>query len=80
MATVCFSYPYLTVAFVLVFLMILILDIIMNSGVRQTKKLDNLMKSKVVHHITNTMEGVVTIRWFHKENFFKKRFVSVGPD
>ena len=46
----------------------------MNSGILEAKKLDNIMKSPVIHHISSSMAGVVVIRGFGKEEVFKERF------
>ena len=46
----------------------------MNSGILEAKKLDNIMKSPVIHHISSSMAGVVVIRGFGKEEGFKERF------
>ena len=53
-----------------------LLDFTMNSGVLESKKLDNIMKSAVIHHISSSMSGVNIIRGYSKEDVFKKRFVS----
>ena len=46
----------------------------MNSGVQETKKLDNQLKAPVRHHISSSVSGIVTIRSFRKQEVFKKRF------
>merc|ERR1719237_661266 len=52
----------------------IVLDFTMNSGILEAKKLDNIMKSPVIHHISSSMAGVVVIRGFGKEEVFKERF------
>ena len=71
--TVCFLYPYFTFAFIVILALTVLLDMIMNTGVHQTKKLDNQMKAPVLHHISSSMAGIVTIRGFRKQEVFKRR-------
>ena len=71
---VCFLYPIFMIGFAVIFILFLFLDYTMNSGILETKKLDNMMKSPVIHHITSTMAGVTIIRGFGKEEVFKARF------
>jgi len=71
---VCFLYPYFAIGFFFIAIAFIILDLMMNSGVLEAKKLDNLMKSPVIHHISSSMTGVNIIRGFAKEDVFKRRF------
>ena len=68
---VCFLYPYFTIAFIIIFALVLLLDTAMNTGVYQCKKLDNQLKAHVLHHIH--MAGLVSIRGFGKQTVFRKR-------
>ena len=70
---VCVLYPYFAIGFVVIAFLFTTLDLLMNKGVLESKKLDNLMKSPVIHHITSSMSGVNVIRGFKKEDVFKKR-------
>jgi len=70
----CVIFPYFLVGFVIIFLLFLLLDFTMNSGILEAKKLDNMLKSPVIHHITSSMSGVTIIRGFGKEEVFKARF------
>ena len=54
--------------------MVVALDYTLTSGVKETKRLDNQLKAPVVHHITSSMAGIVTIRGFSKEYVFKERY------
>ena len=74
---VCVLYPYFTVGFVVIAILFVLLDMTMNKGVLESKKLDNLMKSPVIHHISSCMSGVNIIRGFGKEDVFKRRFVHL---
>merc|ERR1719430_1514213 len=71
---VCVLYPYFAIGFFFVAISFIIIDLMMNSGVLESKKLDNLMKSPVIHHITSSMAGGNIIRGFAKEEVFKQRF------
>ena len=71
---VCVLYPYFAIGFLFIVAFCILLDVVMNKGVLETKQLDNLMKSPVIHHITSSMAGVNIIRGFKKEEVFKKRY------
>ena len=73
MAIVCFFYPYFAVGFVFLLGLLVLVDMTMNSGVQETKKLDNQLKAPVLHHISSSVAGIVTIRGFRKQEVFKKR-------
>ena len=70
---VCFLYPYFTIAFIIIFGLVLLVDTTMNSGVYQCKKLDNQLKAPVLHQLSSSMAGLVIIRGFGKQTVFKKR-------
>ena len=74
---VCVLYPYFAIGFFFVAVSFVMIDLMMNSGVLESKKLDNLMKSPVIHHITSSMAGVNIIRGFAKEEVFEQRFVYI---
>ena len=69
----CVLYPYFLIGFVVIAVLFILLDLTMNSGVLESKKIDNLMKSPVIHHISSSMAGVMIIRGFGKEDVFKAR-------
>jgi len=71
---VCVLFPYFIIGFTVIIGAFFLLDLTMNSGVLEAKKLDNLMKSPVIHHISSSMAGVMIIRGFGKEGVFKSRF------
>ena len=70
---ICFLYPYFTIAFIIIFGLVLLLDTVMNTGVYQCKKLDNQLKAPVLHHISSSLAGLVIIRGFGRQTVFKKR-------
>ena len=71
---VCFLYPWFTIAFIIIFGLVILLDTAMNSGVYHCKRLDNQLKAPVLHHISSSMAGLVIIRGFAKQTVFKKRW------
>ena len=71
---VCVLYPYFAIGFLVVALLVALLDMTMNGGVRESKKLDNQMKAPVIHHISSSMAGVNIIRGYSMEEVFKARF------
>ena len=74
---VCVLYPYFAVGFFFIAIGFGFMDQMMTRGVLESKKLDNLMKSPVLHHISSTMAGVTIIRGFGKEDVFKRRSVLI---
>ena len=74
MLLTCFYIPWFTLAFVAIILIVIVIDWTMHHGVKETKRLDNQLKAPVIHHITSSMAGIVTIRAFQKEEVFLQRF------
>jgi ABC transporter transmembrane region. len=50
------------------------LDVWLNVGLRETKKLDNLLKSPVLNHISSTMAGLSVIRTYGRQKIFLERY------
>jgi hypothetical protein len=50
------------------------LDVWLNVGLRETKKLDNLLKSPVLNHMSSTMAGLSVIRTFGRQKVFLERY------
>merc|ERR1719180_62136 len=71
---VCVLFPHFLIGFAVILVAFVLLDFTMNSGILEAKKLDNVMKSPVIHHISSSMAGVGVIRGFGKEEVFKERF------
>jgi len=71
---VCVLFPHFLIGFAVILVAFVLLDFTMNSGILEAKKLDNIMKSPVIHHISSSMAGVGVIRGFGKEEVFKERF------
>ena len=79
MLLTCFYIPWFTVAFLFIVLSVVLIDWTMHHGVKETKRLDNQLKAPVIHHITSSMAGIVTIRAFHKEEVFMERYIIIMP-
>ena len=60
---VCFVFPWFSLPLLAMLAVFVTLDVFMNEGVRQTKKLDNKAKSPVLHHLSSAMAGMSVIRW-----------------
>ena len=75
MLLTCFYIPWFTLAFVAIILIVIVIDWTMHHGVKETKRLDNQLKAPVIHHITSSMAGIVTIRAFQKEEVFMERYI-----
>ena len=76
MVICCFYYPYFTIPCAIILACVFLLDYTMSNGVRETKRLDNEKKAPVIHHITSSMAGIVTIRGFQREKVFLQRLVK----
>ena len=63
MIVVCFVFPWFTLPLIIMLAIFITLDVFMNEGVRQTKKLDNKSKSPVLHHLSSGMAGISIIRY-----------------
>lgn len=50
-----------------------IVDIFLNAGVREFKRLDNTLKSPITQHIGSSISGLSIIRTFDKEKLFINR-------
>ena len=71
---VCVVYPFFLIPFLFIVVLFVSLDIIMNVGILETKKLENQTKSPVLHHLTSSMAGIHVIRGFGKQGVFQRRF------
>ena len=71
---VCFIFPWFTVPLVALLGVFLGLDMLINNGVREIKKVENQAKSPVLHHLTSAMAGVSIIRGFRMQGEFQGRF------
>lgn len=71
---VCVLYPYFTIPFLIFLTIIIIFDLILNRGIAETKRLDNQLKAPVIHHITTSVDGLMIIRGFRRQEMFLKKF------
>ncbi|XP_037092830.1 multidrug resistance-associated protein 5-like [Pollicipes pollicipes] len=68
------SFPEYIVLVIVVLALYFFLGRGLISGIRETKHVENLMRSPVVHHITSTVAGLPVIRTFGREEVFTQRF------
>lgn len=76
MLLVCVIFPVFSAAMVIATGVFMFLDVWLNVGLRETKKLDNLLKSPVLNHISSTMAGLSVIRTFGRQKIFLERFCA----
>lgn len=71
---VCAIYPWFTIPFAVIVIIFIGLDLIMNGGIVQSRKLENQTKSPVLHHLSSAMAGISIIRGYQKQHVFQMRF------
>jgi len=49
------------------------MDVWLNFCVRETRKLENVMKTPVIHHLQSSLGGLSIIRTFRREDAFRIR-------
>ncbi|XP_034256173.1 multidrug resistance-associated protein 5-like [Thrips palmi] len=76
MLLICFIFPIFSFALAIAAALFAFLDIWLNKGLKETKRLDNLRKSPVLNHITSTMAGLSVIRTFGRQRVFLERFCA----
>ncbi|KAK7074921.1 ABC transporter transmembrane region [Halocaridina rubra] len=70
---VCIIYPWFTIPLATVTVLFVILDLFLNAGVRELKRIDSIRKSPVIQHIGSTLSGLSLIRVFNQQTLFTKR-------
>ncbi|KAK7082304.1 Multidrug resistance-associated protein 5, partial [Halocaridina rubra] len=73
MILVCFIYVWFLIPLVCIAALFILVDIFLNAGVRELKRLDNTLKSPVTQHISSSVSGISVIRTFDKEKLFMNR-------
>ncbi|CAL8122454.1 unnamed protein product [Orchesella dallaii] len=71
---VCFVYPVFSAALLCILAVMIFLDVWLNYGVRETKRLEIILKTPVIHHLQSSMGGLSIIRTFSRQDNFKIRF------
>ncbi|XP_046999518.1 ATP-binding cassette sub-family C member 5-like isoform X1 [Schistocerca americana] len=74
MFLVCFIFPIFSIAMAVATGLFIFLDMWLNVGLRETKRLDNLLKSPVLNHISSSMAGLSIIRTYGRQKIFLERF------
>ncbi|KAK3857649.1 hypothetical protein Pcinc_036112 [Petrolisthes cinctipes] len=73
---VCFIYVWFTIPLIIIAGLFFLIDIFLNAGVRELKRLDNTLKSPVTQHIAASINGLSVIRTFDKERLFTNRMYN----
>jgi ATP-binding cassette subfamily C (CFTR/MRP) protein 1 len=73
MIVVCVIFPFFAIPLAAILCVFFGLDIFLNEGVRQTKKLENRANSPVLHHLSSAMAGIAIIRGYQRQSLFQKR-------
>lgn len=76
MLLICFIFPIFSIALGIAGVLFAFLDMWLNKGLKETKRLDNLRKAPVLNHITSTMAGLSVIRAFGRQKVFLERFCA----
>ncbi|XP_068202671.1 ATP-binding cassette sub-family C member 5-like isoform X2 [Palaemon carinicauda] len=70
---VCTIYAWFTIPLAFVAVLFIIIDIFLNAGVRELKRIDNMRKSPVIQHIGSSLAGLSVIRTFDQQELFTGR-------
>ncbi|XP_068243109.1 ATP-binding cassette sub-family C member 5-like isoform X2 [Palaemon carinicauda] len=73
MMLVCFIYVWFVIPLIIIAILFAGIDIFLNVGVRELKRLDNVLKSPVIQHISSSVSGISVIRTFDRESLFLNR-------
>ncbi|XP_071525767.1 ATP-binding cassette sub-family C member 5-like isoform X3 [Panulirus ornatus] len=73
---VCFIYVWFTIPVFIIAVLFIAVDVFLNAGVREMKRLDNTLKSPVTQHIGSSVSGLSVIRTFEKEKLFINRMYN----
>ncbi|KAG8233856.1 hypothetical protein J437_LFUL006879 [Ladona fulva] len=71
---VCFIFPIFVIALISATGLFGFLDIWLNKGLKEAKKIDNFLKSPVLNHIASSMAGLAVIRTYGRQRVFLERF------
>lgn len=73
-AVVCWVFPWFLVPLTFIAAIFTVLDILMNRGVLEARKLENVTKSSVLHHLSSAMAGICVIRGYRRQHVFQRRY------
>ncbi|XP_046390511.1 ATP-binding cassette sub-family C member 5-like [Ischnura elegans] len=73
---VCFIFPVFSIALSIASGLFAFLDIWLNKGLKEAKKIDNFLKSPVLNHIASSMAGLSVIRAYGRHRVFLERFCA----
>ncbi|XP_068202669.1 ATP-binding cassette sub-family C member 5-like [Palaemon carinicauda] len=70
---VCMIYAWFAIPIAVVVVLFFVIDIFLNAGVRELKRIDNMRKSPVIQHIGSSLNGLSVIRTFDQQELFTNR-------
>lgn len=73
-------FPLILIGMVFIMALFVLLDLTMNKGISETKKLDNILKSPVMSLVSSSMAGLATIRGYKRQEYLKKNFDTALND
>lgn len=67
-------YLWYFLGLIIVFILFVGFDVFLNGGVRETKRIDNLLRPPLLAHIAATIQGLPIIRCYEKQKMFAEKF------
>ncbi|KAJ1529288.1 hypothetical protein ONE63_006086 [Megalurothrips usitatus] len=74
---VCIVFPWFFIAFIILSAIFYLMSKIFRKGIRELKRLENATRSPVFSNLTETVEGLNTIRAFNKEGDYIQRYFQL---
>lgn len=71
---ICVYFPWYTIALAIVLVIYFGFDIMLNGGVRATKRVDNLLRPPLLVHLSATVQGIPVIRCYQKQKMMAEKF------
>ncbi|KAK3884295.1 hypothetical protein Pcinc_011423 [Petrolisthes cinctipes] len=69
-------YVWFIIPLAIIIALFILTDLFMNAGVRELKRLDNILRSPVTQHIVSTITGLSLIRTLKKQHLFRNRMYN----
>ncbi|XP_033096104.1 multidrug resistance-associated protein 5-like [Anneissia japonica] len=80
LVTVAKVFPYFLIAVVIMVIIFGFLITLFRHGFRESKQLDNILRSPWITHIATTVPGLPTIQAYNKTNHYEKQFERLIDD
>ncbi|GAB6032451.1 Multidrug resistance-associated protein 9 [Chamberlinius hualienensis] len=71
---ICVLYPWFSLAIIVITVIYFLFDKLLISGIKETKRMDNLLKPQVLSQISSTVQGLEVIRCYKKEKLLAEKF------